>query len=77
MGVVLYRVVFLLFIKNHRQEQARYMRFLQVRIPKKPPAKSGEEVDNINNMKENINVMNQVYKNFYAIFESGWKYKNF
>lgn len=77
LGIIVYRVVFLMFVKTHRQEQARYMRFLQVRIPKKPPAKSGEEVDNINNMKENINVMNQVYKNFYAIFESGRKYKKF
>jgi hypothetical protein len=28
-------------------------------------------------MKQNLQIMNQVYKNFYAISESGWKYKKF
>jgi hypothetical protein len=28
-------------------------------------------------MKQNLQIMNQIYKNFYAISESGWEYKKF
>ncbi|MEI7563471.1 MAG: hypothetical protein WCJ39_07720 [bacterium] len=28
-------------------------------------------------MKQNLQIMNQIYKNFYAISDDGWKYKKF
>ncbi|MBQ9554145.1 hypothetical protein IJU97_04250 [bacterium] len=28
-------------------------------------------------MKQNIELMNQVYKNFYAIFDDSWKHKHY
>jgi hypothetical protein len=33
--------------------------------------------DTIRDMKQNIQIMNQIYKNFYAIYDDGWKYKKF
>ncbi len=63
-------------IKDHREEQTKRTRFLQVRIPKKSVWKGEDAWDTVQTMKQNIEIMNQVYKNFYAIFESGWKYKH-
>lgn len=63
--------------KKHRQEQTKDIRFLQVRIPKNAVARSSdiEATDHTQSMKNNIEIMNQVYKNFYAIFEDKKKYK--
>ena len=65
--------------KKHREEQARKIRFLQVQIPKNAVARSSDidANDHIQSMKQNIELMNQVYKNFYAIFDEGWKNKYF
>ena len=56
-------------IKTHRYEQSEKMRFLQVRVPKNAVARSSdiEASDHVSTMKDNIALMNQVYKNFYAI----------
>ena len=56
-------------IKRHRYRQSQKIRFLQVRVPKNAVARSSdiEASDHVWTMKDNIALMNQVYKNFYAI----------
>ena len=56
-------------IKKHRYSQSQKIRFLQVRVPKNAVARSSdiEASDHVSTMKDNIALMNQVYKNFYAI----------
>ena len=56
-------------IKKHRYKQSQKIRFLQVRVPKNAVARSSdiEASDHVSTMKDNIALMNQVYKNFYAI----------
>ena len=56
-------------IKKHRYNQSQKIRFLQVRVPKNAVARSSdiEASDHVSTMKDNIALMNQVYKNFYAI----------
>ncbi len=78
-GVSLWRMLFLTMQKKHRQEQAQKIRFLQVQIPKNAVARSSDidAKDHIQSMKQNIELMNQVYKNFYAIFDEGWENKWF
>ena len=70
-------MTFLYFQKNHRKEQTENIKFLQVRIQKNAVAKSWdiEATDHIQGMKDNIELMNQVYKNFYSIFEDNRKHK--
>ncbi|MDO4714106.1 MAG: hypothetical protein Q4B28_05740 [bacterium] len=65
--------------RKHRLQQAENIRFLQVQIPKNAVARSSDidAKDHIQSMKQNIELMNQVYKNFYAIFEDDWKHKWF
>ena len=56
-------------LKKHRYKQSQKIRFLQVRVPKNAVARSSdiEASDHVSTMKDNIALMNQVYKNFYAI----------
>jgi len=56
--------------KTHRLRQTKNIRFLQVRIQKKAAARSTdiEATDHAQQMKNNIEVMNQVYKNFYSVY---------
>lgn len=77
--IFLYRIIFLHFQKNHRKEQTNDLRFLQVKIPKNAVARSSdiEATDHTQSMKNNIEIMNQVYKNFYAIFEDSFKHRKF
>ena len=77
--IALWRICFLKIKKQHRLEQANKIRFLQVQIPKNAVARSSDidAKDHIQSMKQNIELMNQVYKNFYAIFDEGWKNKEF
>ena len=58
--------------KKHRYKQSQKIRFLQVRVPKNAVARSSdiEASDHVSTMKDNIALMNQVYKNFYAISDS-------
>ena len=75
----LYRVFFLSKKREHRKEQAHGLRFLQVQIPKNAVARSSDidAKDHIQSMKQNIELMNQVYKNFYAVFDDSWKNKRY
>ena len=56
-------------LKKHRYSQSQKIRFLQVRVPKNAVARSSDidASDHVSTMKDNIALMNQVYKNFYAI----------
>ena len=58
--------------KKHRYSQSQKIRFLQVRVPKNAVARSSdiEASDHVSTMKDNIALMNQVYKNFYAISDT-------
>ena len=72
------RWFFLAMKKRHRFAQAKKMNYLQVKIPKSVTTKGWDEWgDTIKDMKQNLQVMNQIYKNFYAISGDGWKYKKF
>jgi hypothetical protein len=64
---------------EHTNKQAQKLRFIQVKLEKKAVAKSGdiEATDHIQQMKDNIEVMNQVFKNFYCIYEDNRKNKTF
>ncbi len=74
---IFYKLIFLSYIQKHKIKQANDIRFLQIRIPKNAVAKSSdiEATDHTQTMKNNIEIMNQVYKNFYAIYEDKRKYK--
>lgn len=61
----------------HRKKQAKTMRFLQVKIPKKERETAGDAENVQQSMKQNIEVMNQIYKNFYAIFNDSRRYRVF
>ena len=78
-GKAAYRVAFLSMKQKHTLKQAENLRFIQVRLEKKAAAKSGdiEATDHTQQMKDNIEVMNQVFKNFYCIYEDNWKNKIF
>ena len=68
--IIWYILIFLQLEKKHRYRQSKHIRFLQVRIQKKTAAKSTdiEATDHIQQMKNNIEIMNQVYKNFYSVY---------
>lgn len=72
-----FKLTILSFIKKHRETQADHMRFLQIKIPKNAVAKSSDidATDHIQTMKNNIEIMNQIYKNFSAIFEDKRKFR--
>lgn len=70
MGTVAYQQILINNTQKHRSEQANSLRFLQIKIPKKDVSKAGEEwSDVIHSMKQNSEIMNQVYKNLYAIYD--------
>ncbi len=70
-SVAAYRDYFSRMQKKHRDEQSDDLKFMQVLIPKNRMARSAdmEATDHINSMKQNIELMNQVYKNLYAVYE--------
>ena len=65
--------------RQHRYRQCKSLRFLNIKIPKIGAARSQdlEITDHIQSMKQNIELMNQVYKNFYAMDEHNLKAKFF
>lgn len=56
--------------RKRRYEQTKRLRFLSVKIPKIAAKNSWdiEVTDHIQDMKQNIQLMNQIYKNFYALY---------
>lgn len=64
------------FRKRYHERIAQDLRFLNVRMPRNESGTDKSD-DAIQSMKQNIEVMNQVFKNFYAIAKSGWRTKLF
>lgn len=73
----LIRDVLLFVLKRERYEMhAKDLRFLQVKMPLNSWDKDKSN-DAIQWMKQNIEVMSQVYKNFYSVYSSSWLDKYF
>ncbi|MDP2669606.1 MAG: hypothetical protein Q8O99_00950 [bacterium] len=68
-------VIFLLQRMRYRLH-AQKIRFLQIKMPRNE-SDLDKSNDAIQNMKQNIEVMNQVYKNFYAIYSEKLRDKLF
>ena len=77
--IAAYKLFFLKYKDEHTNKQAQKLRFIQVKLEKKAVAKSGdiEATDHTQQMKDNIEVMNQVFKNFYCIYEDNRKNRTF
>ncbi len=72
------KTIFSSMHKNHRIYQANKIRYLQIKIPKSVTTKWNEDgTDHIQNMKQNIEIMNQIYKNFYSIIDNKRKHQKF
>ena len=75
--ILIYRLILLSIVKAHRYRQASKITFLQVKIPKKEREEIGEADAHQQSMKQNIEVMNQIYKNFYAVYNDKRRYRWF
>ncbi len=58
----------------HLLKQAKNLRFLLVKIPRKA-SEMDQRNDNIQSMKQNIEIMNQIYKNVYSLISHNFKEK--
>ena len=56
-------------IQLHRLLQSKNLRYLLVRISKKESERAGDNEAVMQSMKQNIELMNQLYKNFTAIYD--------
>lgn len=65
----LIKILFFLISRFLYKFKSEDIRFITVRVPKKD-SESDNRNDTIQSMKQNIEVMNQVYKNFYSIHSS-------
>lgn len=65
----MYRSIILQRTKSFAEKKSNNLRFLQVKIPQKS-GDSDQKNDNIQSMKQNIEIMNQVLKNFYAVYSN-------
>jgi hypothetical protein len=65
----LYRYFLFLIKKIYYKNKAKKIKFLLVKIPKRD-SELDKSQDNIQSMKQNIEVMNQVLKNVYSIYKS-------
>lgn len=75
-GAIAYRMAFFLRSRKHLRAHAQELRFLQIKMQKND-SDSDKSNDAIQGMKQNIEVMNQVYKNFYAIYSDAFADKKF
>lgn len=71
---VAFKLAIFYFTKNNLLEKSNNLRFLQIKIPRKD---YDDWSDQISSMKSNIEVMNQLYKNFSVISSWDFKSKNF
>ena len=62
------------FYNNYKVKLAKNLSFMLVKIPKKD-SDIDKSNDTIQSMKNNIQIMEQVYKNFYSIFDSSIKWR--
>jgi hypothetical protein len=64
-------MAFFLLQRKRHEMHAKNMRFLQVKMPRTDSDKDRSD-DAIQNMKQNIEVMTQVYKNFTSIYSGSF-----
>lgn len=77
-GSLIVKAVFSSIQKKHRKEQANKLRYIQIKIPKSVTTKWGEDGgDTIKDMKQNMQIMNQIYKNFYSIIDDKRSHRKF
>jgi len=78
-GSLMIKAIFSSMYKNHRIHQANKLKYLQIKIPKSVTTKWGGEEggDTIKDMKQNIQIMNQIYKNFYSIIDDKRSHRKF
>lgn len=65
----MYRSIILHWRKALAEKKSNNLRFLQVKIPQNT-GDSDQKNDNTQSMKQNIEIMNQVLKNFYAVYSN-------
>lgn len=65
----MYRSILLQRKKGLAVKKSGELRFMQVKIPQKS-GDHDQKNDNVQNMKQNIEIMNQVLKNFYAVYSN-------
>lgn len=65
----MYRSILLHWRKSFAEKKSDNLRFLQVKIPQKT-GDNDQKNDNTQSMKQNIEIMNQVLKNFYAVYSN-------
>ncbi len=77
--VILYaaaKLTFFVLQKNHHQKQADQLRFLVVKMPRNE-SNMDKESDTVQSLNQNIEVMNQIYKNFYSVSKKSRRHKLF
>lgn len=74
MGWVIYQFRFLSVRKNYAKEKSKELLYIQIKLPLK---NDSDNKDHVQNMKQNCEVMTQLYKNFYAIYDKWRKEKKF
>ncbi len=60
------------FVVKNIEEKSKELKFLQIKIPRKES--DWEWDDHISSMKQNVEIMNQLYKNFSSIYD--WSFKS-
>ena len=74
--LVFRRVGFFWIQRNRYESMCKKLRFLNVKMPRNESS-SDKEWDTIQSLKQNMEVMNQIYKNFYSVSESDFASKWF
>ena len=72
--ILILGIAYIVFYNNYKVKLAKNLSFMLVKIPKKD-SDIDKSNDTIQSMKNNIQIMEQVYKNFYSIFDSSIKWK--
>lgn len=73
-------LVFRHFFRAYRtKNQAANLQCIMIKIPHAGVSKSGDvhAADMIQTMKQNVEVMNQIYKNFSSLIEDDWQHRRF
>ncbi|MFZ5341628.1 MAG: hypothetical protein ACOZBL_03640 [Patescibacteria group bacterium] len=73
---VAYKRLFHLIKTYFYNVKSKDLRFLLIKIPRKE-SDLDHKNDTIQSMKQNIEIMNQVYKNFYSIYSGKYLDKHF
>lgn len=74
MGIFLKVAIIRTLQRKRRYKQSENLKFLSIKIPRIAAKNSWdiEVTDHIQDMKQNIQLMNQVFKNFYALYDGSY-----